>query len=196
MSRIGSRETEIKLALADVAEGRRLLHEAGFRVSRRRLFESNTLFDTSRGILRRKKCLLRLRQAGSKAMLTFKGPPVEAKYKDREELEVGLSDSGEFNEILSRLDYMPAFRYEKYRTEYSRSGEPGTATLDETPIGMYLELEGPPAWIDRSARRLGFNESDYITASYYGLYADYCRDHGLHLADMTFRSLEEQSAAT
>jgi hypothetical protein len=35
---------------------------------------------------------------------------------------------------------------------------------------VYLELEGAPGWIDRNARRLGFAESDYSTASYYGLY--------------------------
>ena len=72
--------------------------------------------------------------------------------------------------MLSRLDFIPTFRYEKFRTEYHRAGETGVATLDETPIGVYLELEGAPAWIDRSARRLGFAESDYSTASYYGLY--------------------------
>ena len=61
MSRVGSRETEIKLVLTDVAQGRRLLRAAGFRVSKRRIFEANTLFDTARGLLRRKQCLLRVR---------------------------------------------------------------------------------------------------------------------------------------
>ena len=40
---------------------------------------------------------------------------------------------------------------------------------------------------DRSARRLGFIESDYITASYYGLYVEYCRRNGLTPADMVFK---------
>lgn len=195
MSRVGSRETEIKLVLTDVAQGRRLLRAAGFRVSKRRIFEANTLFDTARGLLRRKQCLLRVRQAGGQGILTFKGPVTEGMYKDREELEVNVSDARGFSEILGRLDFLPAFRYEKYRTEYSRPGEAGTATLDETPIGVYLELEGAPGWIDRSARRLGFTESDYSTASYYGLYADYCRNNGLHLADMTFSSVQGRSAS-
>jgi hypothetical protein len=34
--------------------------------------------------------------------------------------------------------------------------------LDETPAGVFLELEGPSRWIDRTARRLGFAESDYL----------------------------------
>jgi adenylate cyclase class 2 len=90
------------------------------------------------------------------------------------------------SQILARLDFTPAFRYEKYRTEYQRGKEKGVATLDETPIGVWLELEGPPAWIDRNARRLGFTESNYSTASYYGLYVDYCRERGLQPTNMTW----------
>jgi len=129
---------------------------------------------------------LRVREAGRLGTLTYKGAPVGGKYKDREELEVGVSDPRRLSEILARLDYVPTFRYEKYRTEYRRGGENGVATLDETPIGVYLELEGAPAWIDRNARRLGFAESDYSTASYYGLYVDYCRKRGVPVTHMIF----------
>lgn len=170
-----------------MAEGRRRLRAAGFRVSKRRVFEANTLFDTARGALRRRGSLLRVREVGRLGILTYKGAEVAGKYKDREELEVEVSDPRTLGEMLARLDFVPAFRYEKYRTEYRRpSGEAGLATLDETPIGVYLELEGAPSWIDRNARRLGFAESDYSTASYYGLYADYCRRHGLQVTHMTF----------
>ena len=173
------------MALPDAAAGRRLLRAAGFRVSKRRVFEANTLFDTGRGALRRKGCLLRVREAGPQGILTYKGKAVAGKYKDREELEVEVSDPRRLSEMLARLNFLPSFRYEKFRTEYRRPGETGVAALDETPIGVYLELEGAPVWIDRSARRLGFTESDYSTASYGSLYGDYCRKHRLPVADMT-----------
>jgi len=163
-----------------------LLRAAGFRVSKRRLFEANTLFDRARGSLRRKGCLLRVRQAGALGILTYKGKETIGKYKDREELEVGVSDPRRLSEMLARLDFIPTFRYEKFRTEYRRPGEAGLATLDQTPIGVYLELEGTPGWIDGTARRLGFAESDYSTASYYTLYAAYCRGRGLPVTHMTF----------
>ena len=67
-------------------------------------------------------------------------------------------------------DTCRAFRYEKFRTEFQRRGSKGIATLDETPIGTYLELEGDPQWIDRMARTLGYEEKDYITASYARLF--------------------------
>ena len=166
------------------------MRDAGFRVAKRRLFEGNTLFDTGRGTLRRSGRLLRVRQAGPLAILTYKGTEIPGKYKDREELEIRVSDARTLSNILARLDFTSGFRYEKYRTEYRRPGEAGVATLDETPIGVYLELEGAPAWIDRTARRLGFPESTYLTASYYGLYSDYCRKHGLRPANMTFKALK------
>jgi adenylate cyclase class 2 len=181
-----SREIEIKLALPDAAKGRRLLRAAGFRVSKRRVLEVNTLFDTTEGALRGKARMVRVREAGGKGLLTYKGPQAIGKYKDREELEVVVTDPRRLSEILERLDFMPAFRYEKYRTEYRRGGENGVATLDETPIGVWLELEGATGWIDRSARRLGFAETDYGTGSYYGLYVAYCREHGVPVTNMTF----------
>ena len=132
--------------------------------------------------------MLRVREAGPLGILTYKGTEVAGKYKDREELEVEVSDPRRLTEMLAHLDFIPTFRYEKFRTEYRRPGEAGVATLDETPIGVYLELEGAPGWIDRSARRLGFAESDYSTASYGGLYGDYCRKLGLPVTHMTFQN--------
>jgi adenylate cyclase, class 2 len=88
--------------------------------------------------------------------------------------------------ILARLGHHPVFRYEKFREEYERPGQHGTITLDETPIGSFLELEGAPKWIDRTARQLGFSRADYITRSYGNLYLAYCREHGIIPSDMTF----------
>jgi adenylate cyclase class 2 len=163
-----------------------VLRAAGFRVSKRRVFEANTLFDTVSGSLSGNGRLLRVRKAGRQGILTYKGAAVEARYKEREEMEVEVSDPRRTIEMLTRLDFIPTFRYEKFRTEYRRPHERGAAMLDETPVGVYLELEGPPGWIDRSARRLGFTESDYSTASYGGLYAVYCRQRGLPVGDMVW----------
>ena len=182
-----TRETEIKLALPNAAEGRRLLRAAGFRLSKRRVFETNTLFDTAAGELRRAGALLRVRRAGRLGLLTYKGPAAVGKYKDREELEVEVADPERLEQILARVFFRPAFLYEKYRAEYHRPGESGVAMLDETPIGVYLELEGAPSWIDGSARRLGFQENSYILASYYALYVSYCQLKGEHPANMTFK---------
>lgn len=179
-------ETEIKLAVADVRAARKLLRAAGFRVSRRRVFEANTVFDTPELMLRTASTLLRLREAGKHITVTYKGKPTVGKHKSREELELVVSKAPTMGMIFERLGYRPVFRYEKYRTEYRLERGSGMATLDETPVGNYLELEGTPTWIDRMARRLGFEERDYITASYGRLYLDWCRERNLPAGNMVF----------
>lgn len=182
----GSHETEIKLPGGDVESAKRLLYRAGFRVHKRRLFEDNSVFDTPEQSLRGAATLLRLREAGGKAIVTFKGKPIEGKHKSREELEVSVSSGSTMRVIIERLGFRQTFRYQKYRTEYKRAGESGTATLDETPIGVYCELEGAPAWIDRVARKMGFAESDYIKASYGRLYLEWCEKNRRNPADMVW----------
>ena len=182
----GTLETEIKLAVKDARSARRLLREAGFVVSRPRVFETNTLFDTPDLSLRTSSRLLRIRQAGPVASMTYKGVPEIGKYKSREELELEISSAAAMMSIVERLGYRRMFRYEKYRTEFHQPRRAGIAMLDETPVGVYLELEGAPRWIDLSARRLGFQESDYITASYGRVYLEWCAANGRQPGDMTF----------
>jgi adenylate cyclase class 2 len=180
-----NQETEIKLRLDGAAEGRNLLKRAGFRVVRRRVLEDNTLFDTGAGKLQRAGLALRVRQCGRRVVLTFKGPAQPGKHKSREELELEISEAAKFTRILARLDFQAGFRYQKYRTEYARRGG-GLATLDETPIGCFLELEGEPAWIDQTAVELGFGPADYITASYASLYSRYRERNPRSPEDMVF----------
>ncbi len=47
--------------------------------------------------------------------------------------------------------------------------------VDETPIGTFVELEGPPAAIDRAATELGYSKRDYIVTNYLSLYVEDCR---------------------
>jgi adenylate cyclase class 2 len=181
-----SHETEIKLPVPGVQSARRLLRAAGFRVSRRRVFEANTVFDTPTFALRNSRSLLRVRRAGGLATLTYKGPPVDSRHKSREELELEICNADTMGEILARLGFEAQSCYEKYRTEFRRPHARGLVTLDETPVGIYLELEGAPAWIDRTARQLGFEEKDYITASYARLYQEWCGRRGIAPANMVF----------
>ena len=177
-------EVEVKLRLESAEEGRRLLRRAGFRVTRRRVLEDNTVFDTVEGRLRAGGELLRLRRSGGSSLLTYKGPADTKKYKSRQEVQLVLPDAETFRAILDHLGFRPAFRYQKYRTEYACGKNRRVVTLDETPIGVFLELEGDPRWIDRTAALLGFGEQSYITDSYWTLYRSHCLAQGLQVGDM------------
>ena len=134
--------------------------------------------------MRAARKVLRLRNAGGKTKVTYKGEPEVSRHKSREELELEVSDSGAMQAIFERLGYQPTFRYEKYRTELRKTGNRGVATIDETQVGTFVELEGSPDWIDRTAGILGYQESDYITASYGRLYLEWCERKGVAPGDM------------
>lgn len=185
-------ETEIKLAVRNPGALKRRLARLGFRPVQARHFESNHLFDFPDLRLRKARHLLRLRFAGRQGVLTFKGAPSRSlKYKIRGEIETRVEDGSRLREIFESLGFRETFRYDKYRTIYARDARPaktGTRLLvyDETPIGNYLELEGPVHWIDRVARQLGYGREDYITASYGALYHQRCHEQGKKPGNMIF----------
>jgi adenylate cyclase, class 2 len=183
------REVEIKLAAASAREAQRLLEGAGFAPSIARLFEANTVFDTPDLALIAARKLLRVRECGGTVTLTYKGPPDDGPHKSREELETTAASAPALAAIFDRLGFEPRFRYEKYRTEFRDAAGEGSALLDETPIGTYIELEGTPDWIDRTALRLGKTPGDYITDSYGTLYRRYRDAHPGSGEDMVFSDL-------
>lgn len=140
------------------------------------------------------------RELGQRSVLTFKKPPADspdasaergfARHKVREELEIEVTDPGKLSQIFEGLGMKGWFRYEKYRTTYRL---PRVAwakglliELDETPIGVFVELEGPPEAIDRAARALGYTPRDYILKNYLVLYVETCRQAGREPSDMFF----------
>jgi adenylate cyclase class 2 len=181
-------ETEVKIRLSSAPAAQRLLADAGFTISVPRGFEANTLYDTADLKLRNTEMLLRLRQFGEKSVVTWKGPSVPGPHKMRPELETSVGSSEAFDQILRALGYQPIFRYEKYRAEYKQQGaaSDGVVSLDETPIGDFLELEGAPDWIDRTAALLGFERGAYVLASYGRLYLDHCAAQGVEPGNMVF----------
>lgn len=180
-------EIEIKLRLTTLAAAKRLLVQQGFAVTVPRHLERNLLLDTTPATLRPAGLVLRVRQANGEAIMTFKGKgSIDGRHKVREELEVGTTNLTSTLEIFGRLGYAPTFRYDKYRTVFARSRERGQAMVDETPIGPFLELEGPAAWIDRMAKRLGFCENDYITTSYGALWKAHLKASGAPFSDFIF----------
>jgi adenylate cyclase, class 2 len=58
--------------------------------------------------------------------------------------------------------------------------------LDETPIGTFVELEGPAEAIDRAATELGSSKRDYVLKSYLVLYMEECRRKGEQPRHMVF----------
>jgi adenylate cyclase class 2 len=187
-------ETEVKLAVKNPKGLRQLLTEQGFRIIQPRHFESNILFDFPDTRLRKLRCLVRLRYMGDQALLTYKGTPLRSRdYKIRPEYESKVEDGHRVHEILLHLGLQEMFSYEKYRTIYAPRGKRDASdgphlVFDETPLGTFIELEGPQRWIDEVARQLGYSRQDYIKESYAALYRKKCQREGKTPGNMLFRN--------
>jgi adenylate cyclase class 2 len=194
----GPVETEVKIRCAEDALqiGVRLKNH-GYIPESERTLEADQLYDLVDDSIRRADKILRLRKesnaSGTLWTLTYKGPAERERYKIREELEVELADGEGLSLILQRLGYIPGFRYEKYRTKFRREGEPGIVTVDETPAGTFLELEGPKDWIDESAVRLGFSPDDYIISSYAVIWREYREGRSNIPQDMIFTAAQART---
>jgi adenylate cyclase class 2 len=184
-------ETEVKIRFpGSPPDAYGLIELLGYTVRVPRTFEVDQLFDRPDSSLRSADKVLRLRldknPDGEQRVLTFKGPADRDGYKSREEIETGVADGHNLALILNRLGYLASFRYEKYRTTFGTSQHPGIITVDETPLGTFLELEGAKEWIDATATRLGFSPADYVIKSYAGLWKEYLRGHSNASRDMVF----------
>ncbi|SPF39476.1 Adenylate cyclase [Candidatus Sulfotelmatobacter kueseliae] len=184
------REIEIKFRVADVQALVRELRRAGFRMVTRRTHEMNTLYDLPGEILRKRKELLRLRKYGSVWTLTHKSGTTRGRHSSRVELETAVTDGKRMDAILRALGYAPSFRYEKFRAEWS-DGK-GHVVVDETPIGNFCEIEGPPRWIDVTAKKLSVSSADYITKNYATLFAEWRQETGSPAEEMTFHAIGAQ----
>ncbi len=182
-----AQEVEIKFLIADLKRLARALRAAGFRITERRAHEANALYDLPGQVLRKRGELLRLRQYGKEWTLTHKGRGRVGRHKSRSETETAVADGERMDSILRALGFAPTFRYEKFRTGWS-DGQ-GHVLVDETPIGNVAEIEGPPRWIDRTARKLRVAPGDYITDSYVGLFFAWKARTGSPAEEMTFQAV-------
>jgi adenylate cyclase class 2 len=209
------RETEIKLRLTNPKTFLRTLKKLGGKPVSPRVHEHNLIFDTPDGGLAKHGQLLRIRtetlaatgrksarKSAPRTILTFKSPPdqlaigagaapTDRRHKVREEIEVVLTDGASLKRIFEGLGLKGWFRYEKYRTAHRLPARMKWARellidFDETPIGTFVELEGPPDAIDQAARELGFSARDYVLKNYLVLYLEDCKREGVQPSDMLF----------
>jgi adenylate cyclase class 2 len=189
-----NKEIEIKFRVDDLRALDRRLRAAGLRQITPPTHEMNSLYDLPGQPLRRRGELLRLRRYGKEWLLTHKAKGAAGRHKMREETETNLSDGRKMDAILRALGFEPSFRYEKFRAEWD-DGK-GHVVVDETPIGNFGEIEGPPRWIDSTARRLGLRRDDYITQNYAGLFQQWKQTTGSPAEEMTFKAVRKRRSRT
>jgi adenylate cyclase class 2 len=190
-------EIELKFSVMDGRALRSAIDGLGFTLITERTFESNILYDTADRQLRARKQILRLRHYGERCTVTHKRKAADSdgdlRYKTRIESESMVEDCDALAEIFTQLGYGPVFRYEKFRTEWQM--EEGHLVLDETPIGVWAELEGPPAWIDTMLEKLCIAPELRTTESYGKLFLRWKEETGSPAGNLTFQEIAACSEA-
>ncbi len=148
--------------------------------------EDNWLLDR-KAELGKRESVLRVRQDGRNAVVTFKGPAsFDGAAKLRAELEMRVEGAERALELFRALGYEIERRYQKIREEWRLGAE--TICLDHTPIGDFVEFEGEKA--EAVAKRCGFDPATAVRKSYLMLYEDYIAEHPDAPRDMIFRDEE------
>jgi len=177
-------EREIKLRFDSVEAAREAVIATGATPLLGRRLQEDSLLDTEDESLRRRRCVLRVRVENGKSRITFKGPVQPSLVKIREELETVVGDGQLLLRILEELGLHVWFRYEKYREEFSH--EDVTVAIDETPVGVFVEIEGSEHGIVATADALGRTQADYVLDSYRCLFLKHREQLGLLGTDMVF----------
>jgi adenylate cyclase class 2 len=215
-------EIELKFPIDDLVSLQSRLPLLGFQLDTPRTFEQNTLYDTPGRSLRLGRQILRIRRYGEIWTVTHKRQPggttedEETRYKIRIETETRVEDGPALAAIFEHIGYSPVFRYEKFRTEWSQStaciegplfnnanlppevshlSQPSHLVIDETPIGDFAELEGPPAWIDQTLASLQIDPTTCLIDSYGRLFLAWKERTGNPAENLTFHEIPSAAAS-
>jgi adenylate cyclase class 2 len=177
-------EREVKLRFDSVEDARAAILATDATPLRCRRLQDDYLLDDEDETLRHRRCVLRVRIESGKSLLTFKGPVQPSSMKLREEVETVVGDGETLLRCFEQLGYHVWFRYQKYREEYALGDV--VLAIDETPVGVFVEVEGGEQGIVDAARALGRGAEEYVVDSYRGLFMADRRAHGLPATDMLF----------
>src|SRR4051812_37923219 len=177
-------EREIKLRYDSVESARAAVLAAGGTPMMGRRLQEDALLDAEDESLRRRRCVLRIRIENGKSRITFKGPVQPSAMKLRDEFETIIGDGVLLLRVFEELGFHVWFRYEKYREEFTH--EEVIVAIDETPVGVFVEIEGSEQGITAMAKALGRRPADYVLDSYRGLFLKSREQCGLDGTDMVF----------
>jgi adenylate cyclase class IV len=162
-------EIEVKARVTAVASLRRALRRAGARLEfRGRMLDRR--YDRARELIRGDQVLrLRTYQPAGRgrvhAVLAWKGPAsARGGYRHRAELEVVVGDPLALQALLARLRYRVTLAIDRRVEVYRLRG--AMLRLERYPrMDTLLEVEGPPAAIERAIAAIGLSRERFLSES-------------------------------
>ena len=181
-------EVEVKFYLWNMASLEQRVKALPATLCQPRTHERNLRFDTRDRNMSAAFRVLRLRKDTAN-WLTYKGPGwIVDGVRQREEIEFQISDFDQARVLLEALGYQVVLVYEKYRAVYEYNGT--LIALDKTPLGDFVEIEGPDAAsIKALSQLLGLDWSSRIHKSYVELFEQVRQNINAPVVHLTFDEL-------
>jgi len=179
------KEIEIKFKMDKPSIIRKKLKNQGAKFIGK-TFERTLRFDTPTNNLYKNGKFLRIR-TGFKNVITFKRKLRSKSFKEREEIELEISDPKKMEIILENLGFTRKRIMEKYREKWEL--ENAEISIDKLPMGNFVEIEGSKKEIQKTTKILGLNFQDRIIKTYWDLWRDYCKRQGVKEENIIFRKL-------
>jgi predicted adenylyl cyclase CyaB len=152
-----------------------------------KVFEKTIKFDTKNDGLEKQGKFLRVR-TGFENVITFKKKinKVDKNFKEREEIEVEISDPEKMEKILENLGFAKKWGMEKYREKWILGNV--EVVIDKLPkMGNFIEIEGSKKAIQKTAKILGLDLKEGITKTYWGLWEDYRKEKSIKEKNIIFK---------
>lgn len=185
-------EIEVKFKILDLQVLEEKVKAVGGKELHKNIFQQSVRVDTPEELLRQKGVFLRVR-SGEKKTMTVKSriPGSDKKFKEREELEIEISDVELAEKMLFTLGFTQKWIMEKYRTEYELMGT--ILALDHLPFGDYLEIEGEKDSIEKVVKILELEKQERIISTYWHLFDDYKKINNLTGENIVFDNIKERN---
>lgn len=169
-------ESELKIPVGAHEPVRQALRNLGAVRTHDMAREENQLLDTREGRLTAAGCVLRLRRYGRRHLLTFKGPVrYDGPIKVRPEHELEIESVAMMGRVLEALGFSVVTAYEKDRESWQLDAV--SLVLDRTPMGDFVEVEGPADRLEEIAHAVGLDPARAVRGSYIDLWQDHRARH-------------------
>jgi predicted adenylyl cyclase CyaB len=180
------KEVELKFKIENPGLIRKKLKEARAKFIGK-AFERTIKFDTKNDDLEKQEKFLRVR-TGFENVITFKKKinKVDKNFKEREEIELEISDPVKMEKILENLGFTKKWVMEKYREKWILGN--AEVVIDKLPkMGNFIEIEGSKKAIQKTAKILGLDLKKGITRTYWGLWEDFRKRKGIKEENIIFK---------
>jgi adenylate cyclase class 2 len=181
-----NREIEIKFEIKNPNLIRKILKNLKAKFCGK-AFERTIRFDTPNNSLEKKGKFLRLR-TGFKNVITFKRKIKSKNFKEREEIELEISDPEKMEIILKNLGFTKVRIMEKYREKWKLNGT--EIVIDKLPMGNFIEIEGREKLIKKVVNLLGLDFKNRLVCTYWDLWKDFTKKKGIKNENIVFSAIK------